>query len=75
MGTSQWWNYASGNNRNQTKMKKKMINQFERIKLSFIFLENNIYRPGGRTPGTGATGGGYRQTIVMISSPSISRPG
>lgn len=39
-------------------------------------FKNNTYSgPIGAAAGGGAIGGGYLQTTVIISSPSISRPG
>lgn len=35
----------------------------------------NTYMGAGKAAGSGVTGGGYLQTMVMTSSPSISRPG
>lgn len=45
----------------------KMYLGFQKCNLTYIY--------SGRTAGKGAIGGGYLQTIVITSSPSISNPG
>jgi len=43
--------------------------------LEIRFSRKDSYMLSGGLGGAGATGGGYLQTIVITSSPSISNPG
>lgn len=50
------------------------LNYFKLIKVKLKY--NNVTYIGAGSPaGGGAIGGGYLQTMVIISSPSISSPG
>ena len=55
---------------------EKIIDYSHREKLGKIFNTNKLCIGAGIFgPGLRAIAGGYRQTIVMTSSPSISRDG